>query len=133
MDLIEAYPPIRQAHVALVGLSVGLFAARGVGVLARASWPLHALPRIGSVVIDTLLLATGALLWSMLGLNPLQQTWLGVKLALLLVYIALGSVALMFARTPCGRFPAFVASLSPVAWMARIALAHYPRGWFAAG
>lgn len=133
MDLIAAYGPVKHAHVALVGLSVSLFAARGVGVLAGAAWPLRALPRVGNVAIDTLLLTTGALLWAMLGLNPLQQTWLGVKLGLLFVYIALGSLALKRARTPGGRLVAFVAALATVAFMASIALAHDPRGWFATG
>lgn len=133
MDLIEAYGPIKHAHVALVGLSVSLFAARGVGVLAGASWPSRVLPRVGSVAIDTLLLTTGALLWAMLRLHPLQHAWLGVKLALLLVYIVLGSVALKRARTPGGRLAAFVAALATVAFMAGIALAHDPRGWFATG
>jgi uncharacterized membrane protein SirB2 len=133
MDLIDAYGPIKHAHVSLVAISVGLFAARGVGVLAGALWPMHALPRVGSVAIDTLLLTTGALLWAMLGLHPLQQTWLGVKLALLLVYIVLGSVALKRARTPVGRIAAFAAALATVAFMAGIALAHDPRGWFATG
>lgn len=132
MDLIAWYGPVKHAHVTLVVLSVVLFAARGVAVIVGARWPMHALPRWGSVAIDTLLLATGALLWTMLGLHPVRQAWLGVKLLLLLVYIVLGSIALRRARTTPLRIAAFIAALAVVASMAGIALAHDPRGWWPA-
>lgn len=131
MDLATVYLPLRHLHVTLVALSLALFCARGIGVLLHQAWPLGRVPRIGSVLIDTTLLATGATLWFLLGLNPLVQTWLGVKLLLLLAYIVLGSIALRRGRTPAIRGAAFAAAVATVASMVGIALAHHPLGWFA--
>lgn len=131
MDLATVYLPLRHLHVTLVALSLALFCARGIGVLLRQAWPLGRVPRIGSVLIDTTLLVTGATLWFLLGLNPLVQTWLGVKLLLLLAYIVLGSIALRRGRTPAIRGVAFAAAVATVATMVGIALAHHPLGWFA--
>lgn len=130
MDLAPWYLPLRHAHLTLVALSLALFAARGLGVLAGARWPQARAPRIGSMAIDTVLLATGAALWQLLGLNPVVQTWLGAKLALLLAYIVLGSIALKRGRTPAQRAFAYVAALATVALMVGIARAHQPAGWF---
>jgi len=77
------------------------------------------------------LLATGVALWTLLGYHPLQQTWLGVKLGLLVVYIVLGSFALKRGRTRAQRLLFFIAALAVVLSMAGIALAHDPVGWWA--
>lgn len=126
MAFADWYAPLRQAHIGLVVLSVTLFALRGLGVLAGARWPLAAWARRGSAGIDTLLLAAGATLWAGLGLNPWIQTWLGVKLLLLPVYIVLGSLALRRARTPALRAICFVGALAVVSAMAGIARSHDP-------
>ena len=66
-----------------------------------------------------------------LGLHPLQQTWLGLKLALLVVYIVLGSFALKRGRTRGQRLVFFIAALAVVLGMVGIALARHPAGWWA--
>jgi uncharacterized membrane protein SirB2 len=133
MDGLAWVPPIRQGHLALVVLSGTLFAVRGLGVLAGARWPLHKALRIGSVVIDTLLLAAGTTLWSLLQLNPTRDTWLGAKLLLLVVYIVLGSWALKRARTTAGRAAFCVAALTVFATLVSIGWTRHPLGmwrWF---
>ncbi len=130
MDPATWYLPLRHAHLMLVGLSLALFAARGLGVLGGAGWPMARPARLGSIAIDTALLTTGATLWHLLGLDPRVQTWLGAKLGLLLVYIVLGSVALKRGRTRGLRTFAYAAALATVATMIGIALAHHPAGWF---
>lgn len=133
MQATDLYLPLKTAHITLVVLSVTLFTARGLGVLAAAGWPMVAAVRRASVVIDSLLLASGATLWWLLGLHPLHQPWLGTKLVLLLVYIVLGVFALRRARTTRARALFFVAALAVVAFMASIALAHDSRGLFLHG
>jgi uncharacterized membrane protein SirB2 len=133
MDGLAWVPPIRQAHLALVVLSGTLFALRGAGVLASARWPLHKALRIGSVVIDTLLLTAGVTLWFLLQLNPMRETWLGAKLALLVMYIMLGTWALKRARTTAGRAAFFIAALTAFATMVSIGWTRHPLGmwrWF---
>ena len=70
-------------------------------------------------------------LWTLLGYHPLQQTWLGLKLALLVVYIVLGSFALKRGRTRSQRLVFFIAALAVVLGMVGIALARHPAGWWA--
>jgi uncharacterized membrane protein SirB2 len=125
------YPLIKQLHVTLVALSGALFALRGAAVLARASWPMRAAARWSSVIIDTLLLTAGATLWGLLGLNPVRDGWLGLKLALLLAYIVVGSVALKRGRTARVRGLAFAVALGLYLFIVSVALAHHPLGLLA--
>jgi uncharacterized membrane protein SirB2 len=57
--------------------------------------------------------------------------WLTFKLALLLAYVVLGSMALKRARTPLARALFFVAALVVYTAMLGIARAHHPLGWLA--
>jgi uncharacterized membrane protein SirB2 len=125
------YPALLHLHRACVAASIILFMARGLGVAAQQGWPLQARWRYLSVAIDVLLLVAGVSLWVFLGLHPLQQTWLGVKLVLLVVYIVLGSFALKRARTHGQRLAFFVAALAVVFYMVGIALMRHPAGWWA--
>jgi uncharacterized membrane protein SirB2 len=119
---------VQHAHLVLVMLSGALFTLRGLGVLAGARWPQHPVLRIGSVIIDTLLLVAGVTLWSLLQLHPLRETWLGAKLLLLVLYIVLGSWALKRARTTAGRATSFVAALTVFATMVSIGWTRHPLG-----
>ncbi|MCB1980727.1 MAG: SirB2 family protein, partial [Rhodoferax sp.] len=77
-------------------------------------------------------LTAGSLLWAALQIHPLEQTWLGVKLVLLVVYIGLGTMALQRARTTRARVAWTLASLACFGFMVSVALAHDPLGVFAA-
>lgn len=129
---IEAYPALKQAHVTLVIASGTLFALRGAAVLARAGWPMRVRWRVLSVLIDTALLAAGVSLWVMLALNPVRDTWLGTKLLLLVAYIVVGSFALRRGRTRAVRALSYATALAIFGFMASVAVAHRPLGWFAA-
>ena len=131
MSLIEFYPGIKQAHVALVMLSGALFALRGAAVMAGQRWALQRPWRLLSYGIDTLLLAAGITLWSLLALNPVRSPWLGTKLLLLMLYITLGSLALKRGRTATVRRLCFGAALMVYLFMATVALRHHPLGLWA--
>jgi uncharacterized membrane protein SirB2 len=120
MDGLAWVPQIRQTHLAFVALSGSLFTLRGVARLAGARWPMHRAWRIGSVAIDTLLLAAGATLWVLLSLNPLREHWLGAKLLLLVLYVVLGTWALKRARSTATRALSLAAALVVFATMAGI-------------
>jgi uncharacterized membrane protein SirB2 len=88
---MTSYLLIKHAHVALA-LASGLgFALRGFVRIVLARPLAHKAWNILPHVLDTLLLASGATLWIMIGW-PLFS-WLGVKLALVLAYILLGMAA----------------------------------------
>jgi uncharacterized membrane protein SirB2 len=123
MALIEYYPQIKLAHLALVTASGVLFACRGAATLARQRWPMTAPLRLTSIVIDTLLLAAGVTLWALLSLQPLRDAWLGTKLVLLVLYVMLGTVALKRRRAW-----AYAAALACYLFMVSVALAHHPLG-----
>jgi uncharacterized membrane protein SirB2 len=126
--LIDHYASLRQLHIGLVAASGTLFALRAFATLGGAAWPLALPARVASWGIDTALLTAGALLWATLQIHPLQQAWLGMKLLLLLVYIALGTMALRRARTPGARLGWTLAALGCLGWIVATAIAHDPRG-----
>jgi uncharacterized membrane protein SirB2 len=131
-ELIAAtYLWLLPLHIALVTLSVALFALRGLGVLAGQAWPMAGWARGLAPVVDSLLLLAGGALWWLLQLNPMIDRWLLVKLGLLPVYIVLGSLALRRAPTRAARALCFVAALAVVGFMVGIARAHHPLGMFA--
>ncbi len=132
MTLAQFYPSLKQAHVTLVAASGALFAVRGAAVLARQPWAMQPGWRRLSYVIDTLLLAAGTTLWFLLALNPRRDVWFGTKLALLLVYIVLGSLALKRGRTPAVRAVSYVAALSVFGFTVGVALRHRALGFLAA-
>lgn len=131
MNLVDLYPQVRLVHIGLVLISGMLFAARGAGVLAGAQWSMAPVVRRLSYTIDTALL--GAALWLLyiLDINPFAVPWLSTKIALLLVYIVLGTLALKRARTPRVRLLCFVAALLCFGFMLTVARAHQPLGMFA--
>jgi uncharacterized membrane protein SirB2 len=122
------YPQMKFAHVSLVLASGLLFALRGALVLADQGWAMAKPWRLLSYGIDTLLLAAGLTLWAGLSLNPVTSPWLGVKLSLLLLYIALGSLALKRAPTLATRRASYAGALVVYLFMASVALAHHPLG-----
>lgn len=131
-ELIAAlYPWLLPLHISLVTLSLSLFAARGLGVLAGAAWPMAGWARGLAPVIDSLLLLAGGGMWWLLQFNPWQNPWLGVKLVLLVVYIGLGTLALKRAPTWPAKALCFAAALAVAGFMVSVAIGHHPLGVFA--
>lgn len=131
MSLIDHYVALRHAHVGFVTASGSLFALRALAHLAGARWPLSRAARVASWIVDTALLGAGIMLWTALRIHPWEQSWLGVKLLLLLVYIGLGTMALRRARTPASRLGWTLAALGCFGFMVSVALTHDPLGLFA--
>jgi uncharacterized membrane protein SirB2 len=126
------YLSIRLVHQTAVALSVAGFALRGVASFAGAHWvrarPAKTLPH----VVDTVLLASGLAMAWMLRLNPVAAPWLAAKLVGLVVYVALGVVALRPGRPLAVRLSAWIAALVTVAWIVSVALTKSPLGFLRA-
>ncbi len=88
------YLEMLQLHVALVAASGLLFLLRGGGSLAGAEWPLDGRLRTLGFAFDFLISLTGLSLWYLLGLDPINQPWLGAKLLLLGGFIGLANLCL---------------------------------------
>jgi uncharacterized membrane protein SirB2 len=129
MNIIDLYPQVRLAHISLVLISGILFAARGVGVLGGAQWSMAPAVRRLSYTVDTALLGAALLLLYVLNINPFAVAWLSTKIALLIAYIVLGTLALKRARTKRMRFVCFVAALMCFGFMLTVAREHQPMGF----
>jgi len=120
---------IRAVHVICVALSGSLFCVRGILRLQALPVANHRLFRLISQSIDALLLTAAVLLTLIVHQYPLVNAWLTVKLALLIVYIVLGSFALRYARTDRGRALAFIGALATFGAIVGVALTRSPYGW----
>jgi uncharacterized membrane protein SirB2 len=129
--MIEFYPQIKWVHVAAVLFSGGLFAMRGIAMLAGARWYMAAPLRYLSYTIDTTLLTAAFMLATMLHQYPFVHGWLTVKVLLLVLYVVLGSFALKRGATRVVRAWSFLAALLVFGFIISIARAHDPRGLFA--
>ena len=126
--MIAFYLQIKLVHIAAVLASGGLFALRGALVLAGVRWAMAAPLRYLSYTIDTVLLTAALMLLTSLKLNPFVIPWLSVKLALLVLYVVLGSLALKRARTRKARALYYAAALATFGFIYFVARAHHPLG-----
>lgn len=126
--MVEFYPQIKAVHVTAVLASGGLFAVRGLLVLAGSRLPMAAPVRYLSYGIDIVLLTAALMLTAVVHQYPFVHGWLTAKVLLLAAYIALGSFALKRAHTRRGRALCFVAALGVYAFMIGVARAHHPLG-----
>jgi uncharacterized membrane protein SirB2 len=124
---VELYPPLKATHVGLVLASGALFVVRGAAVLAGRPWAMARPLRLTSYTIDTGLLVAGILLAVMLAMSPSGTPWLAVKLALLPVYIVIGSMALKRARS--ARAAWYAAAVVVYLFMISVARQHDPLGF----
>jgi uncharacterized membrane protein SirB2 len=121
-------------HATLKLLHVGLAALSGTLFLLRGAWRTTAPARVAPVwvrvaphVIDTLLLAAGvALAWQLSA--AATRGWLGAKLAALVVYIVLGSIALERGRHARSRAIAFAGACLAFAYIVGVAVTRSPAG-----
>ena len=88
--------------------------------------------RVAPHVIDTVFLLSGIAMLIAVSLNPFTQSWLNAKFAGLLVYIALGMLALRRGPTPTIRRFAFVGALFVFTYVVGVARSHSPMSWIAA-
>ena len=128
--LASHYADIRLLHISCVALSGTLFTCRGLLRLFDSPIANTGALRWTSYVIDTVLLAAAILLTLILHQYPLENGWLTMKTALLVLYIALGVVALKRARTRFVSVAALIAALLIYGLIIGVAITHRPSGWF---
>jgi uncharacterized membrane protein SirB2 len=126
--MIEFYLPLRHTHIACAILTVTLFVLRGGLMLADSPWQRNVVLRYLPHAVDTVLLTTALMLTSVIRQYPFATGWLTMKVALLVLYIVLGNIALKRGRTRRIRIAAFVAALLTVGFLFTVARAHHPLG-----
>jgi uncharacterized membrane protein SirB2 len=116
------YLSLKHFHMSCAALSGSLFLLRGAWMLRASPMLQQRWVRIAPHIVDTLLLASaiGLATWS--HQYPGQQPWLTAKVAALLGYIVLGSIALKRGRTAGQRRAAFIAALLLFAYIVTVAI-----------
>ena len=128
--LASHYAEIRLLHVCSVVLSGIVFTVRGCLRIGNIALANHPALRLLSHATDTMLLVAAILLTLILHQYPFVNGWLTTKVLLLVVYVALGTLALRRARTSQGRAAAMLGALAVFAYIVGVAIAHDPRGLF---
>ena len=125
------YLILKNFHMVLATLTITGFLLRGYWMMSSSSLRQNRATKVLPHILDTLFLASGIWLVVLLGLAPLQHSWLLAKLTGLLAYIGLGMIAMRFGRTRQIRAIAFIAALAAFAYIVGVALAKSPLSWAA--
>lgn len=120
------YATLKIVHVSCVMLSGAGFALRGALALAGEPVMRQRWIRIVPHVVDTLLLASAIAMAVIAHLKPTQQPWIAAKIALLVVYVLLGTWALRRARTRRAQGLAYAGALLTFSYIVGIALTRSP-------
>ena len=125
------YLEIRAVHIGAVILSGALLLLRGlVHNLLNASWVMAWPIRTLSYTIDTVLLTAALMLMTIVRQVPFVDSWLTMKVMLVLLYITLGYMALRGA-TERVRWASLGGAALVYGFIISIARAHNPLGIFA--
>lgn len=119
---IADYALLKAVHVGCVVLSGTGFALRGALALAASPALQRCWVRVLPHVVDTLLLASAIGMAWIARLSPLAHPWLAAKIALLLLYVLLGTIALRRARTWRRRALAYGGALATFGLIVAVAL-----------
>lgn len=123
------YPQILAGHVTAVIASGGLFFLRAVLLnVFGVSWVMAAPVRYLSYAIDTALLTAALMLMTITRQYPFADAWLTAKVALLVLYVVLGSLALKRAPKRSMRIACSTTAIAVFLFVVSIALTHNPLG-----
>ena len=116
------YFALKYFHISCALLSGGLFLLRGFWMLRESAMLQRRWVRILPHAVDSLLLisALTMVIWS--EQYPFVQGWLTAKVLALVVYIALGTIALKRGRTRLVRVLAFIAALMVFMYISSVAM-----------
>jgi len=117
---------VKIIHMSFVLLSISGFFARGVlmirdSALLQRRW-IKTVPH----VVDTVLLLSAITLASQWGFAALEMPWLQAKIAALLVYILLGTVAIRPNRSKPVRIAAWLGAMLTFAYIVSVAVTKNP-------
>jgi uncharacterized membrane protein SirB2 len=123
------YEILKHVHIWAAVLTISGFVLRGLWMIRESPLLQHRLSRILPHVIDTIFLLSGIGLVVALNLPVMRSPWLIAKLAALVAYVLLGTVALKRGRTPGIRRTAFVLALVTFAFIVGVAIYKTPWSW----
>lgn len=116
------YAAAKLLHVGCAVLSYVLFVLRGWWMLRSPKRLDARWVRIVPHVIDSALLAAAIALVVLTGQYPGPEAWLNAKIAALLLYIALGAIAIRHGRSRAVRLRAWIAAQAVFAYIVLAAM-----------
>ncbi|MDN3519359.1 SirB2 family protein [Aquisalimonas lutea] len=120
--MAEHYLLLKHVHQISAGLSLVLFIIRGLWMMTGSGMLRRTWVRVLPHVVDTVLLASAlALAWT-IAQYPFVHGWVTAKVLALVVYIALGTVALKRGRTLRVRVTAWIAALAVFGYIVAVAV-----------
>ncbi|MBN4075484.1 MAG: hypothetical protein COA71_08675 [SAR86 cluster bacterium] len=126
---MDSYFVFKTIHMTFALLSISGFLLRGYWMLQESPLlqlkPVKILPHI----IDTVLLLSAVALLFVLGFGLLNQGWLVHKIALLVVYIVLGMIALGNKYSRQKKITAFIGAVLVFFYIAGIAVTKTALSW----
>lgn len=130
--MFEYYLEIRMVHITSIILSGSLYFLRGLAMqLFESPLGMAASVRYLSYTIDTVLLTSALMLMVTIGQYPFVDSWLTVKVLLVIAYIVLGAYGLKYGRTERVRVLCWAGALAVFGFIVTVARAHHPLGIFA--
>lgn len=120
------YAALKHLHVSCAILSYLMFLWRGILMLRLSPVLRQRWIKITPHLIDTMLLASAIALAYTIRQYPFADTWLTAKLFALLLYIALGSIALKHGKQRTTRIAAWLGAQAAFAYIVLVAITHDP-------
>jgi uncharacterized membrane protein SirB2 len=123
---MSSYLIVKSLHVLCAALTAASFTTRGIWMWRESPLLQRRWVRVVPHVVDTVLLGSAVALVLITHQYPGPAAWLNAKIAGLILYIVLGSVALRRGRSMRVRRSAFVAALCVLAYIAVVARTRQP-------
>ena len=120
------YPTLKTLHIATVMTSYALFFVRGIWMIAESPRLSARWVRVAPHVVDSVLLMSAIAMALMIRQYPFVAGWITAKVLALVLYIALGALALKRGKTKAIRVRAWIAAQAVFAYIVSVALTKDP-------
>ena len=120
---------IKSLHTIAAFATLSGFIVRGYWMMAQSDKLNRKVVRVIPHIIDTILLVAAIALVMTLQLNVFAQPWLLAKIAGLIVYIVLGTIAIKRGSSRQIQIIAFVSALAVFAYILGVAMTKSPASW----
>lgn len=120
------YAALKLTHISCAAISYTLFFVRGIWMLNGSAMLQQAWVRTVPHIVDTALLASAIALALLSRQYPFVTPWLTAKVIALVLYIALGMIALRHGKTRGVRITAWIAAQAVFGYIVAVALTRNP-------
>ena len=121
---------VKYIHVSSVIFTLMFFIIRGIWMILDKETHKKRWVKVLAPIIDTVLLISAIILAMKTQQYPFTHDWLTAKILGLVIYIALGMIALNYGRTKKIRVTAWLAALLCFSYIASVATSRNPTIFF---